>query len=130
MASLRSKVEAAFVAALDGVTNNIYAGFGDEEKLLPCVICRAVAAEDITAQGGTSSVTVEVTIKATAGDTEFETICEEVKLSMDDSSFYLDLNTDDLAVYGLAATSRVEWGNDGDSHTETRTIQIACAPKA
>jgi hypothetical protein len=49
---------------------------------------------------------------------------------MDDANFYTALNTADLVVYGLAATSRVEWGVDGDSHTETRTIQIACAPVA
>lgn len=131
MASLRSKVEAAFVAALDGVTNNIYTGISAEEKVLPCVICRAVSAEDIAAQGGVSNVTVEVTTKATANaDSEFDTICEAVKQEMDASDFYTQLNTSDLCVYGLASTSRVEWGNDGDSHTETRTIQIACAPKA
>lgn len=131
MASLRSKVEAAFVAALDGVTNNIYTGIGSEDKLLPCVICRAVSAEDVTAQGGASTVTVEVTIKATAiADSEFDAICEAVKQEMDDANFYTELNTADLIVYGLASTSRVEWGNDGDSHTETRTIQIACAPAA
>ena len=119
------------MAALDGVTNNIYPGHGAEEKLMPCVICNAISAEDVTAQGGVSNVTVEVTTKATASaDSEFAAICEAVKQEMDDADFYTELTTADLIVYCLASTSRVEWGNDGDSHTETRTIQVACAPVA
>jgi len=128
MASLRSKVEASLVAAFDGVTNNIYSGMGSEDKALPCVIARAVSAEDYDPNAGRYLVTCEITAKATAGhDSDFDDICEAVKQLTDASGFAASISNADLVVYGLAAPSRVEWGTDGDSWTETRTIQIACA---
>jgi len=131
MASLRSKVEAALVAALDGVTNNIYSGMGSEDKVLPCVIARAVSAEDADPNGGRYLVTCEITTKATAGhDSDFDDTCEAVKDITDAAGFIASLETADLFVYGFSGPSRVEWATDGDSWTETRTIQIECAPKA
>ena len=128
MASLRSKIESALVAALDGVTNNIYPGMSAEEKALPCVIARAVSAEDYDPNAGRYLVTVEITVKDSAADaSDFDDICEAVKQLTDASGFAASITNADLVVYGLASPARVEWGTDGDCWTETRTIQIACA---
>lgn len=126
MASLRSKIETALVAALDGVTNNIYKGISTEDKAGPCVIVRAVSAEDVVPYAGRYLATCEVIVKA-HDETEFDTICEAVAVKTDTSDFVTNMTTSDLYVYGFAESSIVEWGTDGDQLTETRRIQIECA---
>ena len=131
MASLRSLVESALVTALDAVTTNVYAGFGTDDKALPCVICRAVSAEDAAVSGGRYVVTCQITTKDNAGSSStFDTICESVKAVLDSSTLITSLNSASLYVYGFAASSSVQWDVDGDAWTETRVVQIECAPLA
>lgn len=130
MASLRSLVETALASALSGVTANIYTGIDSDDKALPCVICRAVSAEDSDPRGGRYIVTCEITTKDNAAsDSTFDDICQAVKVIVDGSGLATSLTSSTLFVYGLAASSRVEWGTSGDAWTETRQIQIECAPQ-
>lgn len=128
MASLRSLVETALASALSGVTTNIYTGIDSDDKQLPCVICRAVSAEDVEPLGGRMIVTCEIITKDNAaGDSGFDDICQSVKAIVDASNFAASLTSSGLFVYGLAASSRVEWGVSGEAWTETRQIQIEVA---
>jgi len=131
MASLRSLVESALVTALSSVTTNVYAGFGTSDKALPCVICRAVSAEDVVASGGRYIVTCHITTKDNAGSSStFDDISQSVKVLLDSSTLITSLTSSSLYVYGFAASSSVQWDTDGDAWMETRTIQIECAPLA
>lgn len=131
MASLRSKVEAALFAAFDDCADNLYAGVGAEDKLLPCVIVAAKSSEVAFIGTGRHSVICEITVKCNAGsDTDFDTICAAVDDIVDGPTLATSLTTDDLFVYGLESSPRTDWGTDGDAWTHTRTIQIACAHKS
>lgn len=131
MASLRSRVESALSSALAGITGaNIYTGIDSDNKVLPCIICRAVSAEDVDPRGGRYIVTCEVITKDNAAsDSTFDALCQSVSDILDASTLSASLTSATLFVYGLSASSRAEWGTSGDAWTETRQIQIECAPQ-
>ena len=130
MASLRSLVESALASALSGVTANIYTGIDSDDKELPCVICRAATCEDADPRGGRYIVTCEIIIKDNAADdSTFDAITQAVKVIVDSSTLPTSLTNSSLFVYGFAASSVVEWGANGEAWTETRKIQIECAPQ-
>lgn len=127
MASLRSKVEGALTGALAGLGATVYAGTGSDDKVLPCIIARAASAREDFANSGNYIVTCEITVKDTAASTStFDTICDSVRAVIKTDVFAAALSGTDFTVFGVAAEDRVEWGTDGDSWTETRTIEIAC----
>lgn len=129
MASFRTRIETALVTAFSAACANIYPGTESREKILPCLIVRAVSAEDITPLGGRFLVTCEITVKADAASPDFDTICAAVKSISDAPGFAASLTSSTLFVYGIGGTSRVEWGTEGDSWTESRTLALECAPQ-
>ena len=107
---------------------SIYTGIDSDDKALPCIICRAVSSEDSDPRGGRYIVTCEITTKDNAADdSTFDALCEDVADVLDSSTLASVLTSSSLFVYGLAASSRAEWGTSGDAWTETRQIQIECA---
>lgn len=130
MASLRSLVETALATALDGVCDNIYIGIDSEDKVLPCVICRAASCEDVEPTGGRYLVTCEIIVKDNAADdSTFDDITQSVKAIIDSSTIASAMTGEELFVYGVASASSVEWGYSGEAWVETRKIQIECAPQ-
>ena len=127
MASLRNLVETAVSGALSAITSaNIYAGIDDGDKELPCIICRAVSASEMMKDSGNYEVVVNITTKSLPSD-EFDTICESVRALLATDQFVTDCNITGLKVWGVASTESIDWGIDGDAHTETRAIVLACA---
>ena len=129
MASLRSKIETALAAALAGVGADVYQGIAADDKVLPCIIVRAVSAEEDMVNSGNYRVVCEITVKDNAGsDSTFDGLCEAVRAVVKTDEFASGLTSDGLHVWGVAAAESVEWGTSGEAWTETRQIEIICAP--
>ena len=129
MASLRSLVESRLVSALSSITTaNIYAGQTNTDKQLPCIICTALRADEMMKDSGNYDVTVSITIKGLAANiAAYDTICESVRSLIATDQFVTDLNAANFKVWGVAGQEQVEWGDDGDALTETKTLILACA---
>lgn len=136
MASLRQLVESAFKKYLDAssIGATVYEGFDDENKALPCVVVRAVSAEEEPMQSGNYNVQVAITIKALAGDSNFNSICEAVRdytwIESEDLGTQLAQHESDLTCWGASAAHRQEWDITSDAWTETQTITVYCAPRS
>ena len=110
----------------------VYTGIDDEDKELPCVVVRAGQAEEEIIGSNNFRLPVDVTIKAAAGSSDFETICTSVRdflwLEAEDLGTQLTQQESELLVRGATAARTIARDVSGDSWTETQQLTLICAP--
>lgn len=134
MATLRNLVETALSEYLGGQidgTDNVYPGFATGDKVAPCVICRAVSAEEEHLNSGVYRVTCRIETHAMAanGETAFDALCAEVQTALSASNLNVLLQNaaTGLTVWGTAMDGRLSWDTQDDAWIEAIEIQLVCA---